>query len=141
VFRAAVYRVFDGETPVQLCLERPVAALAALLARQQARGGVLLTAWNPQAQRSPIEANLRAQQDLQDWLHAHAYRWLDAEGAAPDRSWVEPSVLILDLDPSTTAALAGRFDQCAWIELDAEGRANLRYADRFSDNSDPCRSS
>lgn len=140
-FRAAVYRVFDGDIGLQLRLDQPAAALAALLARLGAGSAVLLTAWNPHAQHTPLEANLKRQDTLQDWLRAHAYRWLQAEGAAPDRTWVEPSLLVLDLDADTTAMLAARFAQCAWIELDAQGRATLRYADRFSDNPDPCTSS
>ncbi len=131
LFEGAVYRVLEpGQSVINSRIGETSIAIADCLRRHNAQRAVLISARNPQARELPEADNQRLDAELQDWLAAEGRRGLPAEGSAPDRSWVEPCTLILDLSPGQARQLAQQFDQAAWVEYDGQGLAQLAWLDR-----------
>lgn len=129
-FRSAHYRVFSGSGTITTEIDHRSDALARLLAAEGVASAVLLTAHNPGGRRTEPSRNQQQQAQLEAALQALGCRWLGAEGAAPDRHWVEPSLLIFDLSCEQAAALAARFGQAAYVLYDRHGSARLCYCER-----------
>ena len=110
-----------------IVLDRPDTDVANWLSRQGCTTAALLTACNPGAvpQTGPVNAQRCAA--LEAWLRAEGFRFVPAEGAAADRSWVEPSVCVPGMDARDAAECARRFGQLAWLQIDASGAATLCY--------------
>lgn len=75
----------------------------------------LLSAWNPQSIVRPEPVNRRADQALHDALLASGRVFVPAFSSAPDRSWREPSWLVLDLAMDDLDALGRRFGQLGML--------------------------
>lgn len=75
----------------------------------------LLSAWNPQSIVRPEPANRRADQALHDALLASGRIFVPAFSSAPDRSWREPSWLVLDLAMEDLDTLGRRFGQLGML--------------------------
>lgn len=130
VFGSAIYRVLEpGQPIIETRIDQSSTALAHCLQRHGAQRAVLISARNPQARELPEADNLRLDAELQALLDERGWRGLPAEGAAADRSWVEPCTLILGLAPEPARQLGQRFDQAAWVEYDAQGLARLVWRD------------
>ena len=122
---AAHYRVHDGAAWIDTRIGVAQPAIAALLARHGASVGALVTGCNPRGQLLDDTANRRRLDTLSGELAAAGYRCFAAEGAAPDRSWVEPSLFVPGLGGEACASVMRAHDQLAWLEYDAQGRAQL----------------
>ena len=91
------------------------------------RPWVLITACNPHSQPRSGRSNALRMRALTRALAAvDPLRVFDAAGYAPDRRWVEPSLLVIGLDPAITDALARRFDQNALLTGHGVAPARLR---------------
>jgi hypothetical protein len=75
----------------------------------------LLSAWNPQSVLRPEPENRHADQALHDALLASGKAFVPAFSSAPDRSWREPSWLVMDLALADLDALGGRFGQLGML--------------------------
>ena len=104
----------------------------------QATRFCLLTAWNPQSQPQPEAANRAADDALHAVLLASGLPYRPGFSSAANRSWREPSWLVVDLDEDTLDALARRFDQLATLSWSRGEPVRLRmYADRVPGGPDP----
>lgn len=117
-------RLADQDVQIRVGAEPPP-ALRALL--QPGHSWVLITACNPRSQRGPARGNaLRMRALARALVAVDPLRVFDAEGCAPDRSWVEPGLLVIGLDPGITDALARRFEQNALLAGHGTAPARLR---------------
>ena len=71
----------------------------------------LLSAWNPHSVERSREENRRADDALHEVLAASGHRFLPAFAQAPNRTWREPSWLVMDMDAPGFDALSRRFGQ------------------------------
>lgn len=85
------------------------------LVHQDAREFALLSAWDPQSIPRPEPANRRADQALHDALLASGKIFVPAFSSATDRSWREPSWLVMDLSQPDLDALGRRFSQLGML--------------------------
>src|SRR5690606_1874457 len=70
-----------------------------------------LSAWNPHSGERSGEASRRADAALHEVLAASGHRFLPAFAQAPNRTWREPSWLVMDMDAPGFDALSRRFGQ------------------------------
>ena len=125
-YRGTCYTVqlAAGETRLRVSAAPP-AALMQLL--QPDRPWVLISACNPHSRPRSARSNALRMRALTRALAAvDPLRVFDAAGGAPDRSWVEPGLLVIGLDPAITDALARRFDQNALLAGRGAAPARLR---------------
>jgi len=122
---AAHYRVRDGADWIDTRIGAANPAIADLLARHGAGVAALVTGCNPRGQRLDEAANRQRLDALAAQLAAAGYRCLAAEGASPDRDWVEPSLFVPGLGGPACASVMRAHDQLAWLEYDSQGRAQL----------------
>lgn len=108
-------------------LDRPDTDVASWLSRQGCTTAALLTACNPGAVPQTRQVNAQRCAALEACLRAGGFRFVPAEGAAADRSWVEPSVCVLGMDARAAGECAHRFGQVAWLQIHASGAATLCY--------------
>ncbi len=91
------------------------------------RPWVLITACNPHSRPCSARSNALRMRSLARALAVlappHVFA---AAGCAPDRSWVEPGLLVIGLDPDVTDALARRFGQNALLAGRGAAPARLR---------------
>lgn len=85
------------------------------LAYPEAGGFALLSAWDPQSVPRPEATNRRADQALHGALLASGRIFVPAFSSAPDRSWREPSWLVMDLAMDDLDALGRRFGQLGMV--------------------------
>ena len=76
-----------------------------------AAGFGMLSAWNPQSVPRSDVVNRAQDRQLQMALESAGLRTRPAFAAAPNRSWREPSWLVVDLPVAQLDALARRFGQ------------------------------
>jgi hypothetical protein len=135
-WRAALYRVHDGAGWIASRVGQPCPALATLLDAAGATRASLVTACNPRGRRLDDAANQARLAALHAALAAAGYGCRVAEGAADDRSWVEPSLWVPGLHGAECAALMRAHDQLAWLEYDAEGTATLHESGLAADHDE-----
>ena len=92
----------------------------ALFAGMRARGGTLVTAWNPFSRRMPEGWNIRMQRHLCERLRRFVVR--DAEGSL--QHWQEAMLLVAG-DPRPVFRLATHFRQRSVVVLRAGQKARL----------------
>ncbi|TWG90132.1 uncharacterized protein DUF3293 [Luteimonas sp. J16] len=86
----------------------------------------MLSAWNPQSIERSSEENRHADDALHDALLASGRRFLPAFAQAPNRTWREPSWLVMDMDAPEFDALARRFGQLGSLWWRPGQRVRLR---------------
>jgi hypothetical protein len=91
-----------------------------------ARSLGLLSAWNPQSQEQPDALNREADASLLLALQGSGLVHRPAFASARNRSWREPSWLVLDMPTHTLDALARRFGQLATLHWHDRGPVRLR---------------
>lgn len=91
-----------------------------------ARSLGLLSAWNPQSVERPEAPNREADAAMQAALEASGLVHHPAFAAARNRSWREPSWLVVDMPPATLDALAQRFGQLGTLHWERGGPVRLR---------------
>ena len=123
-YRTAEYVIDDGAVVGRI--DAISDGFAARLRALGAASAALLTSCNPLSRPlSPAENAARLAALAAGLSHAgHAF--ILAEGRAPDLTWREPSLLVFDLPDAEADALCRRWQQHAWVRVDADGRLELR---------------
>ena len=86
----------------------------------------LMSAWNPRSVERPEAANRAADEALQRDLIDSGRRFQPAFSSAVNRSWREPSWLVIDLPLVEFDALSRRYGQLATLHWTASGTVRLR---------------
>jgi Protein of unknown function (DUF3293) len=86
----------------------------------------LMSAWNPCSVERPEAINRAADDALQQDLRNSGRRFLPAFSSAVNRSWREPSWLVVDLPLAEFDALSRRYGQLATLHWTAQGAVRLR---------------
>ena len=92
----------------------------------QARSFGLLSAWNPHSIERAEEKNRREDEALNAALHDSGLSYRAAFSSARNRTWREPSWIVLDMPVDRFDALARRFDQLATVHGTRGEPARLR---------------
>jgi hypothetical protein len=127
-FAAADYRILAGGGAILTRLQCPSPALAQLQRDHGVQTSSLLSARNPRGRALDAERNRARDLALATWLHAAGWRWLPAEGAAPDRHWVEPGFWVPGLAGEPCRDVMRAYEQLAWVEYDATGVGTLCFS-------------
>ena len=105
--------------PFTMNIGKPCPELQKLMADRNALGAAFITAWNPFSQKLSDTENEDRQQELKASLKNRSLTFIDGIGQHPSNSWPgEPSVLILGLNREGAKALAGHYEQHAFIWID-----------------------
>jgi len=131
VYRDTDYRVFTAAHPDVrvLTIDRPSPALATWMQQHAAATAAFITACNPLSAVLPDAANAERMAGLRAALGAAGIRWLPAEGRARSGSHVEPSLLALGLDLQGAQALMRRYEQHAFLWIEADGAPRLIWTE------------
>lgn len=125
-YRAALYRVLAPAGELLLKVDQPSPGLADLLREAGADQAALLTAFNPHSQIQTAGWNRTAQARLLAQLAAEGYRPLPACNGDPAGRWpVEHSVLVPGMDLPAARRIAARYQQVAFLWIDARGTPRL----------------
>lgn len=116
-YRQSEYAVFEPE--IVLRVGEPNPALDRLLAGAGVASAAFLTAANPRSERRPAEENRAALARLERSL---GRPFLRGEGRSADRSWREPSLLVLGIPRGEAEALGREYAQNAIVFVE-KGRA------------------
>ena len=120
-YEKAHYVVF-GEPELVLRIGEPNPDLDELLDAEGAPTAAFITAANPRGKRRGAWENEIANAALVKSQNEAGFRCFEGEGRAPDRKWVERSVLVVGV-PRADAVIVGRaFEQNA-IVFAERGRA------------------
>jgi hypothetical protein len=92
----------------------------------EARQFGLLTAWDPYSIERPEAVNRAADEALQRNLLDTGRIFRPAFSSATNRSWREPSWLVVDLPLATFDALSRRYKQLATLHWTAQGAVRMR---------------
>ncbi|GIX36038.1 MAG: hypothetical protein KatS3mg126_1817 [Lysobacteraceae bacterium] len=137
LFRSACYRIRLDEDWHETFVGQRSSPVAAWLARHGFDRASLISARNPQGRPLGEEDNRRRERALRQRLEALGLQTLAAEGAAPDRRFVEPSLWVPGLGGEACRLLMRDFDQLAWVEYDALGLARLCWTHE-TEEQQPC---
>lgn len=96
------------------------------LVHGDATGFAVLSAWDPQSVPRPEPVNRRADQSLHDALLASGKIFVPAFSSAPDRSWREPSWMVMDLPMDDLDLLGRRFGQLGMLTWQRGQAVRLR---------------
>lgn len=120
------YVAYDGDRAIACLVGTPQPAMAALLARHGAAGGVFITAWNPRSEPLPRAANAAAQRRLAAEIAARGLVALPHRGFGADPAWEpEEGLLVLGLGEADALALAEAHGQNAIALADATGAVTV----------------
>lgn len=104
--------------------------LLKLMADRKALCAAFITAWNPFARQLSDKENEARQQTLKASLSQRGLTYIDGIGQHPGNGWPgEPSVLILDLGREAAKALAGQYEQLAFVWADQSAVPALMLPD------------
>lgn len=118
--------IVHHEPPFTMNIGKPSLDLKKLMAERNALGAAFITAWNPFSQKLSDQENAKRQQELKDKLKQRGLMFIDGIGQHPGNGWPgEPSVLILDLNREAAKALAGHYEQHAFVWSDQTGLIEL----------------
>jgi hypothetical protein len=130
-YRAADYVIDDGAVVGRI--DATSDGFAARLRAHGAASAALLTSCNPFSRLLSPAMNAARLAALEAELADAGRAFIAAEGRAPDLSWREPGLLIFDLRGAEADALCRRWQQHAWVRVDADGRLELRIASAAAD--------
>lgn len=116
-YRRSEYLVFFPR--VAFRIGRPSAALDRLLEAAGAGTAAFVTAANPRSEPRPAAENLAALRRMKNSLK---HPFLRGEGRSADRSWREPSLLVLGIARAGAEALGREYGQNAIVFV-VKGRA------------------
>lgn len=129
-YRAALYEVDAGAgAAIAFQVGRPCPALGAVLRAHGVGCAALLTACNPRSRRHTDAENARTTRALVAAVAAVGKAWLPGRGRDPRGAWPEePGLFVLGLGEDAARALARRFDQFAFVFVDAACVPALMFA-------------
>ncbi len=130
-YRTADYVIDDGVVVGHIDVISE--GFAARLRAHGAASAALLTSCNPFSRPLSPAENAARLAALEAELTDAGRAFIAAEGRAPDLSWREPSLLVFDLPDAGADALCRRWQQHAWVRVDADGRLELRSASAAGD--------
>ena len=114
------------EPPFTMNIGKPSPELKKLMADSNALCAAFITAWNPFARKLSDGENEARQLELKVTLKKRGLAFIDGIGQHPNNGWPgEPSVLILGLDREASKALAGHYEQLAFVWADASALPEL----------------
>jgi len=98
------------------------------------KSGVVLTAFNPRSKSKSIEENHLRNNDLSLHLKKNNYEFYKAVGQGNETLWpAEESFLIIGLSPTEAENLAKEFEQYAYIWLEQNNIANIKFTSIWND--------
>lgn len=86
----------------------------------------LISAWDPHSVKRPEMVNRTADRALQQELHAAGWPHRAAFSSAANRSWREPSWLVIGIEAAAMDALARRFGQLGTLHWERGQPVRLR---------------
>jgi nitrile hydratase accessory protein len=125
-YRGAVYRIFaDGDAHIDMRIDEPNEALAALLKKHGATSAVFVTAFNPFGVLFDQASNNARQQTLEnDLLNVLTYQGIGFDpNENPPHS--EASFFALNVSRQAACALMEKFEQNAVVLVDERGVPEL----------------
>lgn len=118
--------IVHHEPPFTMNIGKPCPELKKLMADRNALNVAYITAWNPFARKLSDRENEARQQELKTSLKKRGLALIDGIGQHPSNGWPgEPSVLILGLDREAAKALAGHYEQLAFVWADVSAIPEL----------------
>lgn len=125
-YRRTTYRVFAGDSPIDIRIGSAPPALARLLENGGATTWAFVTAWNPRSNALPPDENQARQRALIELVGRHGWPALPGLGIGHDETWQpEESLLILGISRQEALGLARRFGQAAIVFGERGGPAEL----------------
>jgi hypothetical protein len=122
--------IVQHEPPFTMNIGVPCPHLKKLMAERKALCAAFITAWNPFAQQLSDTENETRQQALKASLTHRGLAFIDGIGQHPGNGWPgEPSVLVLDLGHEAAKALAGQYEQLAFVWADQTAVPTLMLPD------------
>jgi hypothetical protein len=120
------YVAYDGDREIACVVGAAEPAMAALLARHGAAGGVFITAWNPRSEPLGRAENEAAHRRLAAEIAALGLPALPHRGFGADPAWEpEEGLLVLGLPRDEALALAEAHGQNAIAVVDAAGAVTV----------------
>ena len=125
-YRRTTYRVFEGDSEIDIRIGSAPPALERLLDNHGAATWAFLTAWNPRSNQLPPAENHARQRELLDTIDRHGWTALRGAGIGDDGTWpAEESLLVLGISRDQAVLLARRFGQAAIVVGERGGPAEL----------------
>jgi hypothetical protein len=122
--------IVHHKPPFTMNIGVPCPHLKKLMAERKALCAAFITAWNPFAQQLSDTENKARQQTLKGNLTERGLAFIDGIGQHPGNGWPgEPSVLILDMGREAAKALAGQYEQLAFVWADQTAVPTLMLPD------------
>ncbi len=129
-YRAATYEIDAGGQALAFHVDRPNAALDALLAARGAVCAVLITAYNPRSQVQPEEKNAVAHGALIEAVRGAGKAYALTRARDPnDNGPTEAGLFVFDLSRADGLALARRFGQYAIVVVERGAPPALAFAE------------
>lgn len=128
-YRAARYRIATPRGELVLRVDEHSQPLADLLHQAGVSQAAVLTAFNPHSQAQPAQWNHDAQQRLLAELEASGCRVLHGCNSDATGHWVEHSALVLGMELPAARQYASRYQQVAFVWIDAEATPRLVETD------------
>jgi hypothetical protein len=113
-YRKTRYVVF-GEPELVLKIGEPSADLDELLDAEGAASAAFITAANPRGKKRGAWENEIANAALVKSQNEAGFRCFEGEGRAPDRKWVERSVLVVGISRADAIIVGRAFEQNAIV--------------------------
>ena len=124
-FSETNYIVHD-QPPFTMNIGKPCLELKKLMENRNALRAAYITAWNPFARKLSDRENEARQQELKATLKKRGLEFIDGIGQHSSNGWPgEPSVLILGLDLEAAKALAGHYEQLAFVWASGDAMPKL----------------
>ena len=114
-YLATLYCVNGCAPEFTLRIGQPSRALADQYRKLNIASAAFITAWNPNSQPLPADANNDRQKKLIARLEEMGIPFYLGEGSSPDGQWREPSLLALGIEKAAAEALAVQFGQNAFV--------------------------
>jgi hypothetical protein len=125
-YRRTTYRVFAGDSPIDITVGSAPPALVRLLEDRGADTWAFVTAWNPRSNARPAAENQARQRELIELVGRHGWPELPGLGIGWDETWPpEESLLVLGISREEALAVARRFGQAAIVFGERRGPAEL----------------
>ncbi|QDP01630.1 DUF3293 domain-containing protein [Thalassotalea sp. PS06] len=117
IYQDTLYQVTINNETFPIELGESEGALHLWLQQQGVYAAALISAYNPYSEKLSEEENLKADNNLQSELKETGYQFHCGQGQSPSGDWIEPSVLVLNIDRRNACLLAQKYRQNAFVFL------------------------